>query len=62
MEGDQSVTLVRNKKTKFFLGKIAVAAEKIPLETPVTIDVHRDATGELLAVSVIGPEPPPRKS
>ena len=36
VEGDQSVTLVRNKKTRFFLGKTEVAAEKILLETPVT--------------------------
>ena len=57
MEGDQSVTIVRNKKTKFFLGKTEVAAAKIPLETPITIDVQRDATGELTAVNVVGPEP-----
>ena len=63
MEGDQSVTIVRNKKTKFFLGKTEVPPEKIPLETPLTIDVQRDATGELTAVNVVGPEPaPPKKS
>lgn len=61
MEGDQSVTIVRNKKTKFFLGKVEVSANKVPLDTPLTIDVHRDATGELLAVNVVGPERAPAK-
>ncbi|MFN7997528.1 MAG: hypothetical protein U0Q18_28175 [Bryobacteraceae bacterium] len=59
---DQSLTLRRSGKTKFFKNEQEVKASDIPLGTKVTLDATRDGDMKLSALRVaVSPSPQPAK-
>ena len=58
LEGQERFTLVRNKKTRFFIGKKEVPAAELPMGSELTVEVRKELNGDLVAVNVIAMQAP----
>ncbi len=52
-EGEQILTFVRTKKTKFFVGKQEVKPDELAIGEPVTVEGFKDNVGDMRAENVI---------
>jgi hypothetical protein len=52
-EGEQVLTFVRTKKTKFFVGKKEVKPDELAIGEPVTVEGFKDSVGDMKAENVI---------